>query len=150
MDGQRSSRWTLTYEHVCLSVCDCCPSVGAVKSPSFFALSLWPTCSMVNTESPSNPRECAFVCVCFCVSVFMCHSVLGWVLGGQTCTSRFSWSHQWIVNTVLTITGRPLATTYWIRYVISDRASIWNPFVMQYSSVFYMKVRTWSGVIQGS
>ena len=50
---------------VCLSVCDCGPSVWAVESLSLFALSFWPTSSTVNAESPQATGSVSlFVCVC--------------------------------------------------------------------------------------
>lgn len=106
----------------------------------------------------SGPGE-ERVSISLCVCVYECQYMKEWVLGGQLHTythtqtkniHSFSWSHQWIVNTVLTMAGQPLATTYWIRYVTSDMASIWNPFVMQYSGVLDARVRTQSWVTERS
>lgn len=160
MDGDQSfPRWTLTSQSVCicvcLSVCVCvCVTMAHLCGPLRASLSL-------PSYSDPHPQRSTLralrpwgVCLSFwvCVCVYECQYMQGWVLGGQTYThtQSFSWSHQWIVNTVLTMAGRPLATTYWIRYVTSDMASIWNPFVMQYSGVLHVKVRTQSWVIERS
>lgn len=101
-------------------------------------------------HSGSGDCVCARVCACLWVSVHDGASLRRANTHKKISTKSFSWCHQWIVNTVLTMAWWPLATTYWIRYVTFDMASIWNPFVMQYSGELHVEVKTQSWVIERS
>jgi len=138
-------RWTLTSQSTCGHVCfcDCSPSVWPVKSPFLSLPSYSDPHPQRSTLRALRPRGlCVSVCIYECQ--YMQENTQ------KKFTPTFSWPHQWIVNTVLTIAGWPLATTYWIRYVTSDMASIWNPFVMQYRSVLHVEVKTQRWVIERS